>query len=901
MLRWFTAAQCVMIVLQPIASSVQSRDITRGPYLQNATASSVVVVWETSEAWVGTVHYSTDHTFSASATEPSAGTHHEIKITGLSSNTTYYYYVSSGGFNSTVSSFTTAPGMYQHFRFAVYGDTRTGHAHHMGVLSTMANHTPAFIINTGDLVAYGGAASYWDTFFSIISPHANHTPYYPVTGNHDLPPSSYLSSFSLPGNERYYSFNWSNAHFIVLDSNLNLSNGSAQNTWLRGDLERSKSSEWIFVAFHHPPYSSASHGSSVSLRNILNPIFTSYNVTAVFNGHDHDYEHAAPGNGIHYFVAGGGGAPLYANGTSWFTVYSESAYHFLIVDVMDNITRFTAIRENGTVMEQFTVVHPDTRPPEPVNLTATDTGLGGQVFLNWSTYDWSSQGVVSYRVYHSKTAFSDVSSMNPQYTLGADASTLPVGGLENNTAYHFAVVAVDQAGNFNPHVSTATAVPTDITPPSPPEDLVVQNLTAFSAALGWQAPPEPDVAGYRVYLNDSTGTLVPVDHTDTTAYTFENLTPDTTYTAAVCALDMAEPPNNSTYVEVNFTTLVYIYNHPPEVLEVPEVVLSEDTQYNLSLSFFRDPDGDSLTHTVAASAWLNAPLNGTTVHIKPLQDRYGGAWLNITASDGEYTVWANLSVSVLPVDDPPELAVPGEVTAYEDETVSFQVYAGDLRDAEPVEISSNIEEVMSGAVMNCTGTAENGTYCNVTLQPDETMIGSHTLIFTARDSNGSVESAVEVHVLNTNDPPSVRVLSPEENATFGYNSTVNLSAAADDPDLPYGDMLTVQWAVDGTSASESWNHSTVLQPGNHTACVLVSDLGGETDRACVSFRVLEKAPEPSAGEHTENEDSGTCEDGCGHTHGESGIPFYMILAAVAVVAAVAAGLVVFVYLWQRRF
>ena len=37
-------------------------------------------------------------------------------------------------------------------------------------------------------------------------------------------------------------------------------------------------------------------------------------VTAVFNGHDHCYEHANPGNGVHYFVTVGGGGVVAGRG-----------------------------------------------------------------------------------------------------------------------------------------------------------------------------------------------------------------------------------------------------------------------------------------------------------------------------------------------------------------------------------------------------------------------------------------------------------------------------------------------------------------------------------------------------------------------------------------------------------
>src|SRR6266487_2997036 len=46
---------------------------------------------------------------------------------------------------------------------------------------------------------------------------------------------------------------------------------------------------------------------------MLLPIFQRYRVQAVFSGHDHDYERSIPTNGVHCFVAGGGGSVIMYN------------------------------------------------------------------------------------------------------------------------------------------------------------------------------------------------------------------------------------------------------------------------------------------------------------------------------------------------------------------------------------------------------------------------------------------------------------------------------------------------------------------------------------------------------------------------------------------------------------
>ena len=71
---------------------------------------------------------------------------------------------------------------------------------------------------------------------------------------------------------------------------------------------RTATEEWKIVCFHDPLYSSgATHGSDLTLRETLEPLFIKYGVSVVLSGHDHVYERTKPQHGITYFVVGSGG------------------------------------------------------------------------------------------------------------------------------------------------------------------------------------------------------------------------------------------------------------------------------------------------------------------------------------------------------------------------------------------------------------------------------------------------------------------------------------------------------------------------------------------------------------------------------------------------------------------
>ncbi|NIQ19604.1 MAG: hypothetical protein GTN95_05275, partial [Gammaproteobacteria bacterium] len=115
----------------------------------------------------------------------------------------------------------------------------------------------------------------------------------------------YYDIFTLPaaaeagglssGTEAYYSFDYGNIHFVVLDSfETDRSVGGAMLTWLAADLA-ANTRDWIVAYWHHPPYSKGSHDSDteaelIDMRQNALPILESHGVDLVLTGHSHSYE-----------------------------------------------------------------------------------------------------------------------------------------------------------------------------------------------------------------------------------------------------------------------------------------------------------------------------------------------------------------------------------------------------------------------------------------------------------------------------------------------------------------------------------------------------------------------------------------------------------------------------------
>ena len=327
-----------------------------GPFVVNAGQRSATVVWivETGRGSLGTAPDRLETTGVALRAV-------RIPFTGLTPGTTYYYSVT--GTDEGKGSFKTAPREEAPFQFVVYGDTRTRHDVHCQVIgAVLKQSSPDFVVQTGDLVANGADTSLWPIFFDIERELLRKAAYFPVLGNHERNDRNFYEFFDLPSATPYYSFNWGSCHFIMLDSDIgNVSKSeparqafwNEQVRWLEEDLQKSQSAAFRFVVAHHPPMTAVAHRQGDNPHMIaLMPLLEKYKVTAGLFGHDHNYQHYLH-NGVHYFITGGGGAPLYDvdKPPEGITVKVASTENFLIVDVSGKSARIRALTPSGETLD----------------------------------------------------------------------------------------------------------------------------------------------------------------------------------------------------------------------------------------------------------------------------------------------------------------------------------------------------------------------------------------------------------------------------------------------------------------------------------------------------------------------------------------------------------------------
>jgi acid phosphatase type 7 len=351
--------------------------VTRGPYLQDGSDTSMTFLWSTTAPSPGGVAVSAAGGASpVAAHEAAPATDHHVRLTGLRPGSVYTYTLLAGADPlGGAHSFHTAPaaGAAAPFTFDVWGDSGCGCPQQTSIAAALAATQPDLLLHTGDLIYEGGEARLFDSrFFAPYRATLASAPFYPTLGNHDMVTDAggpWLRAFALPGDNgthttRYYSFNYGSAHFVALDSEEDWGPTSAQYSWLLRDLESpaAQQATWRFAYMHRPPYSSGlGHGSEYALREAWSPLFERFGVDIVFAGHEHNYERSAPVRDytavggrfpVVYIVTGGGGKQLYEVGRSPWTAFSAMVYHFVRVDVSGRHIRVQAVNAEGQVFDQ---------------------------------------------------------------------------------------------------------------------------------------------------------------------------------------------------------------------------------------------------------------------------------------------------------------------------------------------------------------------------------------------------------------------------------------------------------------------------------------------------------------------------------------------------------------------
>jgi hypothetical protein len=248
---------------------------------------------------------------------------HEGTLTGLTPSTKYEYRIGYGDDRRSdwYSLETAGASVYD---VLIYPDSQSADYSQWEELvksSALRNPRTALYIGMGDLVDNGEQDYQWRTWLNSIRPLSANVPLAPTLGNHEMytldwkmrEPRAYLNYFDVPpnGNEtfnrRYYSYDFGDVHYVVLDTMLYESNHEDNHDthhpdlydievqWLRQDLA-ANTKKWTVVLMHRDPFQyafdrpGASRAAGFDEEGVLfMPIFDEFNVDLVLSAHLHSY------------------------------------------------------------------------------------------------------------------------------------------------------------------------------------------------------------------------------------------------------------------------------------------------------------------------------------------------------------------------------------------------------------------------------------------------------------------------------------------------------------------------------------------------------------------------------------------------------------------------------------
>jgi len=359
--------------------------VARYPHIEIPTPTSVLVQWCTAEPQSTHLEWGETPACTQVVHQEGLKTNHLVNLTGLQPQTQYFYRVITGSDTTECIDFHTAkPTSTSTVDFFVIGDSSPyagfgSSPEQRQIVEQIQKVHYDFGLHAGDINQNRGQ-EYELVYYQPYKDILKHTPIFTCIGNHDNSidyAQTYLASFNLPHNnpdstERYYSFNYGQVHCISLDTNLDYAPGTPMYEWLVQDLGSAmrKETRWTFVVFHQPPWSEGWEGypGEINVRTHLVPLFETYGVDMVFNGHTHDYERGFL-NGVYYIITGGGGAPLESG---------DQAYDYEHVNVYIKQHHFTYIQTDGKTLTLRAI----NKDGETIDLHTFDKGASSGIGID---------------------------------------------------------------------------------------------------------------------------------------------------------------------------------------------------------------------------------------------------------------------------------------------------------------------------------------------------------------------------------------------------------------------------------------------------------------------------------------------------------------------------------------
>ncbi len=365
------------------------------------------------------------------------GTHlyYKADVVNLNSDTDYTYYIGKSNSDEWYGpfEFKTMAENVQSFSFVGVSDTQgsqeASYEYFKRDIKAAVKdcQDTAFIVNLGDLVDLGYDEQQWKWHFKALQGYVESIPYMGVVGNHDAVDSAdnkiwgatenFSLHFNHPDNgaeamakispddmitnryksmaenleDTFYSFDYGNAHFSVINTATEVSLSGeygadyrrilqVQRDWLKTDLENTDK-KWKIVLMHMGGYRADLRRKDIASVEYFGDIIDDNCVDLVLQGHDHIYMRSYPivaGNiskqgyekidstflGTTYTVLGASATKRYEESSlegpgEHVYIYENTPANqpvYCVFNVNDESIEVIAKQLDGTVLDKYSIV-----------------------------------------------------------------------------------------------------------------------------------------------------------------------------------------------------------------------------------------------------------------------------------------------------------------------------------------------------------------------------------------------------------------------------------------------------------------------------------------------------------------------------------------------------------------
>ena len=234
-------------------------------------------------------------------------------------------------------------------------------------------------------------------------------------------------------------------------------------------------------------------------------------------------------------------------------------------------------------------------------------------------------------------------------------------------------------------------------------------------------------------------------------------------------------------------------------------------------------------------------LSNDTLEFQSKENKFGSFELEINATNAqEASTIHKLKVNVKPVNDPPVIKKVGKLDVTDTDSIKLFIYEDEFFNVSVEAFDADSDPLVY--IDNATLFDIGYNTGEISYVPTNKDVGKVYFNLIVSDINGTESEDkidVELTILNVNDPPTARIIYPENGSRIYNDYYTYFEAEGYDPDSIHGDKLEFEWTsdLDGQLGYGQELGVYYLSAGVHKITLRVTDFEGAYDEHTITITV----------------------------------------------------------------